>query len=72
MCEKKTSRLVKNFHSRPYAHITGWGMCIPSAVLTNHALGAFLDIDDGWIRERTGIRERHVVGEAETTAELSR
>ena len=49
------------------AIITGWGRCIPPAVLTNHDLQQIMDTSDDWIVERTGIRERHVshVGSAE-------
>ncbi len=42
------------------AIITGWGHCIPPAVLTNHDLQQVMDTNDEWIVERTGIRERHV------------
>ena len=48
-----------------HAAITGWGMCMPPAVLSNHDLATFLDTDDAWIMQRTGIRERritHVLG----------
>jgi len=47
------------------AAITGWGKSMPTAVLTNADLATFLDTDDAWIVQRTGIRERrvtHVVG----------
>ncbi len=44
----------------PYAHITGWGMAVPELVLTNDDLAQKVDTNDQWIRERTGIRERHV------------
>jgi 3-oxoacyl-[acyl-carrier-protein] synthase-3 len=47
------------------AAITGWGKCMPPAVLTNGDLASFLDTDDAWITQRTGIRERritHVLG----------
>jgi 3-oxoacyl-[acyl-carrier-protein] synthase-3 len=47
------------------AAITGWGKCMPPAVLTNADLATFLDTDDAWITQRTGIRERritHVLG----------
>ncbi len=44
----------------PYAHITGWGMAVPETVLTNDDLAQRVDTNDQWIRERTGIRERHV------------
>ncbi len=42
------------------AVITGWGRCIPPAVLTNHDLQQVMDTNDEWIVERTGIRERHI------------
>lgn len=43
-----------------YAAITGWGKCMPPAVLTNDDLSTFLDTNDEWIRTRTGMRERRV------------
>ena len=42
------------------ANITGWGKCLPPAVLSNADLATFLDTDDEWITSRTGIRERRV------------
>ncbi|MET0461444.1 MAG: beta-ketoacyl-ACP synthase III [Ilumatobacteraceae bacterium] len=51
------------------AVITGWGTALPTKTLTNQDLADMgLDTSDEWIRERTGIRERHVGG---TTAGLS-
>jgi 3-oxoacyl-[acyl-carrier-protein] synthase-3 len=44
----------------PYAAITGWGKCLPPAVLTNHDLASILDTTDEWIVSRTGIRERRI------------
>jgi 3-oxoacyl-[acyl-carrier-protein] synthase-3 len=46
--------------SVPNATITGWGKCMPPAVLSNADLATFLDTDDEWITTRTGIRERRV------------
>lgn len=43
-----------------HAAITGWGKCMPPAVLTNQDLSTFLDTDDAWITARTGIHERRV------------
>jgi 3-oxoacyl-[acyl-carrier-protein] synthase III len=43
-----------------HAAITGWGKCMPPAVLTNDDLSTFLDTSDEWIRTRTGMRERRV------------
>ncbi len=50
------------------AVITGWGTALPPKVLTNDDLAGTMDTNDEWIRERTGIHERHVGG---TTAGLS-
>src|SRR5215470_8927326 len=43
-----------------YAAITGWGKCLPPAVLTNADLTRILDTSDEWIVSRTGIRERRI------------
>ena len=50
------------------AVITGWGSALPPRVLTNDELCQTLDTSDEWIRERSGIHERHIGG---TTAGLS-
>ena len=46
--------------SSTYAAITGWGKCMPPAVLTNEDLSTFLDTNDEWITTRTGMKERRV------------
>jgi 3-oxoacyl-[acyl-carrier-protein] synthase III len=43
-----------------YAAITGWGKCLPPAVLTNRDLTTLFDTSDEWIVSRTGIRERRI------------
>jgi 3-oxoacyl-[acyl-carrier-protein] synthase-3 len=43
-----------------HALVTGWGKCLPPAVLTNADLATFLDTSDEWITTRTGIRERRI------------
>ncbi len=43
-----------------HAAITGWGKCLPPAVLTNQDLSTILDTTDEWIVSRTGIRERRI------------
>jgi 3-oxoacyl-[acyl-carrier-protein] synthase-3 len=43
-----------------YAAITGWGKCLPPAVLSNADLATFLDTSDEWITSRTGIKERRI------------
>ena len=54
----------------PYAHITGWGMYVPEPVLTNDDISKLVDTNDAWIRERTGIRERHIARENEFPSTL--
>lgn len=43
-----------------YAEITGWGKCVPPAILTNNDLATFMETSDEWIRSRTGIEERRI------------
>lgn len=43
-----------------YAEITGWGKCVPPAVLSNADLTTFMDTTDEWITSRTGIQERRI------------
>ena len=55
----------------PYAHITGWGMAVPEAVMTNDDIAKFVETNDQWIRERTGIRERRVAKESDFPSTLA-
>jgi 3-oxoacyl-[acyl-carrier-protein] synthase-3 len=55
---------------RRYAHIVGYGMAVPETVLTNRDLEAIVETSDEWISTRTGIRERRIAGERESTASL--
>src|SRR3990172_12812467 len=43
-----------------WAAITGWGACVPPAILSNADLSTFLDTTDEWITTRTGMKERRV------------
>ena len=54
-----------------YSRIAGTGSYLPEKVLTNAELETMVDTTDQWIRERTGIRERHVAAEGETTSDLA-
>lgn len=53
------------------AAITGIGTALPETRRTNADIEARLDTSDAWIRERTGIRERRVAADDETTASLA-
>jgi len=55
----------------PYAHITGWGMAVPEKIMTNDDLSKIVDTNDTWIRERTGIAERRIAADDESTATLA-
>src|SRR4030042_881700 len=56
----------------PYAHITGWGMAVPAKLLTNSDLEKMVDTDDEWIQSRTGIKQRHIASEDESTASVAK
>ncbi len=51
--------------------ITGTGSALPKRVVTNHELAQTVDTSDEWIVERSGIRQRHMAGEGETTSTLA-
>lgn len=57
--------------SQRYGNIVGWGKYAPERVLTNADLERMVDTSDEWIVSRTGIRERRVVSEGETTSHLA-
>jgi 3-oxoacyl-[acyl-carrier-protein] synthase-3 len=50
-----------------YAHITGCGMSVPHRVVTNEELSKLVDTNDEWIVSRTGIHERRIASDGETT-----
>ena len=54
-----------------FARIAGTGSYLPEKVLTNKDLEQFVETSDEWIASRTGIRERHVAAEGETTGDLA-
>ena len=53
------------------ARFLGWGSALPDRVLGNAELECRLDTTDRWITERTGIRERRIADDSETTAGLA-
>ena len=56
---------------RIYSRIAGTGSYLPDKVLTNDDLSKIVDTNDEWIAARTGIRERHIAAEGETTSDLA-
>jgi len=54
-----------------YARIIGTGGYLPENVMTNSDLEKIVDTTDQWIRERTGIEQRHIAVEGQTTVDLA-
>ena len=53
------------------SHLLGTGSALPKRMVSNAELAAQVDTSDEWIVERTGIRQRYIAGEGETTATLA-
>jgi len=51
--------------------LIGTGSALPARLVTNAEMATIVDTNDEWIVERTGIRQRYIAGEGETTASLS-
>ena len=51
--------------------VVGSGSALPARIITNAEMATMVDTSDEWIVERTGIRQRHVAGEGETTSSLA-
>ena len=57
---------------RPIAMLAATGHAVPQRILTNHDFAAIgIDTTDEWIRDRTGISERHIAGEGENLTSLA-
>lgn len=56
---------------RIFSRIAGTGSYLPEKVLTNDDLSKIVETSDEWIASRTGIRQRHVAAEGETTGDLA-
>lgn len=54
-----------------FARITGTGSYLPDNIVTNKDLEQKVDTSDQWIRERTGIEQRHIAVEGQTTVDLA-
>ncbi len=52
------------------SRIIGTGQYLPEKILTNHDLAKLMDTSDEWIRQRTGIAQRHVAEEGEGASAL--
>ena len=54
-----------------FARISGTGSYLPDKVVTNQDLEESLDTSDAWIRDRTGIKRRHVAADGELTSDMA-
>ena len=54
-----------------YSRIIGTGGYLPEKILTNVDLEQMVETSDEWIRERTGIEQRHIAAEGQTTCDLA-
>jgi len=53
------------------SRIAGTGRYLPARIMTNDALAERVATSDEWIRERTGIRQRHIAADGEQTSDLA-
>ena len=54
-----------------YARIVGTGSYLPPRIVTNQELASRVDTTDEWIVSRTGIRQRHIADERQTSSDLA-
>lgn len=54
-----------------YAKLVGTGGYLPKRIVTNAELEKMVDTTDQWITERTGIRQRHIMADDETTSTMA-
>jgi len=52
-------------------HIVGVGGYLPERILSNEELSTMVDTSDAWIRERTGITQRHIIASHQQTSDLA-
>jgi 3-oxoacyl-[acyl-carrier-protein] synthase III len=55
----------------PRSVVLGCGSYLPGRVLGNDELSRMVDTSDEWITQRTGIRERHIAADGETTSDMA-
>jgi 3-oxoacyl-[acyl-carrier-protein] synthase III len=54
-----------------YSRIAGTGSYLPPRIMLNAEFAARLETSDAWIRERTGIAQRHIADESQTSSDLA-
>ena len=69
MSERDSGDMVRD--GRVFSRIAGTGSYLPDNVVTNDDLAQRVDTSDEWIRSRTGIRQRHIAADGQTTGDLA-
>ena len=54
-----------------HARIAAIGSYLPEKVMTNQDLEKIMETSDEWIRERTGIKRRHIAADDESTSTIA-
>ena len=54
-----------------FARIAGTGGYLPERIVTNKDLEDMVDTSDDWIRERSGIKRRHIAAKGEKTSDMA-
>ena len=54
-----------------YSRIAGTGSFLPERIITNAEMEKLVETSDDWIASRTGIRQRHIAVEGQTTGDLA-
>lgn len=54
-----------------FSRIAGTGSYLPSRIVTNHQLAAGIDTSDAWIKSMTGIVQRRIAGDGESTTDMA-
>ena len=57
--------------AQPHATVSAWAWSYAERIVPNEWFEAFIETSDEWIRERTGIRERHFAADGQTTSDLA-
>lgn len=71
MTKMKHSDQINIDETAMRAVIRATGSAVPEKILYNHGLERMVDTSDKWITERTGIKQRHIISDGESTATLT-
>ncbi|MGB2097480.1 MAG: hypothetical protein ACPHW5_06770, partial [Candidatus Puniceispirillales bacterium] len=58
-------------HVFPSVLLTASGSYLPEKILTNDDLSKMMDTNDEWIRQRSGITQRHIIADDELTSDMA-